>query len=397
MKFLDQWQKEDSKICLHSEENSEEYFGAITPPIYQTSLFSFRDWDKFLEGITSEREHFVYTRGVNPTTKILEDKLALLERGEKCKCFSSGMAAISATIFTLVKKGDHILFANNIYGPALSYAKVLEKFGVEYSSVFIEDSVELKAHIKKNTKLIYIESPSTMNFDILDLSKVSEIAKSRNILTAIDNTCATPIYQKPITQGIDIVLHSCTKYIAGHSDTLGGAVISSYKIIDEIFEIGHQFGGAVMGPIDAWLTIRGLRTLRQRLEYQRSSVEKIINMLKNNPKVNKINHPLLFEGNKKKIYEKQTTGYTSLLSVEIDFQNYDELRSFMNAFKVFKLGVSWGGFESLVTSPNYDSKENLRDLEGRHISSNLIRIYIGLEDTECLLEDLENAFETLNK
>ncbi|NLY46406.1 MAG: aminotransferase class I/II-fold pyridoxal phosphate-dependent enzyme [Tissierella sp.] len=392
---MEQWQKEDSKICLHSHEDIEENIGAVAPPIFQTSLFSFKNWDKFLEGITSEREHYVYTRGVNPTVKILEDKLAQLERGEKCKCFASGIAAISATIFTLVKKGDHILFVNNIYGPAVSYADVLEKFDVEYTNIFIDDASEIENHIKSNTRLIYLESPSTMNFDVIDLRKAADIAKSRNILTAIDNTWATPLYQKPIIHGIDIVLHSCTKFIAGHSDTLGGAVISSYDIVDEIFKVGHQFGGAVLGPIDAWLTLRGLRTLRQRLGYQKTSVEKIVGMLKDNPKINKINHPLLLEGDKKKIYEKQTCGYTSLLSIDMDFKDYDELRDFMNSFKVFKLGVSWGGFESLITSANYN--KNSEDLEERHISNNLIRIYIGLEDTEILMEDLENAFKTLSK
>lgn len=393
---MENWKKEDSIICLHSHENSDDYFGAIAPPIYQTSLFTFKNWDKFLEGITSEREHYVYTRGVNPTTKILEDKLAELERGEKCKCFSSGMAAISSTIFTLVKEKEHILFINNIYGPALAYAEELQRFGVEHSSIFINDAKEMKEHIKENTKLIYIESPSTSNFDIVDLSEVAKIAKARNILTAIDNSWATPIYQKPITQGIDIVLHSCTKYISGHSDTVGGAVISSFEIVDEIFKIGHQFGGGVMAPMDAWLILRGLRTLPQRLEHHKNAVGIIIDMLKTNPKVKKINHPLVFEGDKKELYEKQTTGYTSLLSLEIEFKDYSELKGFMNAFKVFKLGISWGGFESLITSHNYNTKENILGLEKRRISKDLVRIYIGLEDTEVLLEDLNRAFETLN-
>lgn len=394
---LEHWKSKDSKICLHSGEESSEYNGAVVPPIYQTSLFAFENWDKFVEGISSEREHYVYTRGVNPTTEMLEKKLAQLEQGEKCKCFGSGMAAISATIFTLVKKGDHILFVNHIYGPTISYVKELAKFGVEYTNVFTEDPAEISDYIQENTKLIYLESPSTMNFDIIDLSEVAKIAKSRNVLTAIDNTWATPLYQKPITQGIDIVLHSCTKYIAGHSDTLGGAVISSNKITDEIFKIGHQFGGAVMGPIDAWLTLRGLRTLPQRLYYQKRSTEKIINALKDNPSISKINHPLLFEGLKKRIYEKQSSGYTGLFSMEVDFKNYDELKDFMNAFKVFKLGVSWGGFESLVTSPNYDSKVSEDDLEERHISGQLIRVYIGLEEPDILLEDINRAFDTLKR
>lgn len=392
---MNNWKAKDSEICLHTGENREGYFGAIAPPIMQTSLFAFENWDSFIEGITAERAHYVYTRGVNPTTEILETKLAELERGEKCKCFASGMAAISSTIFTFVEQGDHILFINNVYGPALSYVKILKKFGITYTNAFIKDEEEIKDYIRENTKLIYIESPSTMNFDVLDLERVAGIAKERNILTAIDNTWATPLNQKPITHGIDLVLHSCTKYIAGHSDTVGGAVIGSYTLIDKIFEVGHQFGGGVMAPFDAWLTLRGLRTLVQRLAYQQATTQKVVELLQVHPKVRKINHPLVFTGRDKEVYEKQTTGYTTLFSIEIDFSDYDSLKAFMNSFKIFKLGVSWGGFESLVTSPNYNNEINHKGLEEVHQSKDLVRLYIGLEAPELLLEDLTRALNTL--
>lgn len=386
---------EDSKICLHAYENSQEYWGAVTPPIVQTSLFSFENWESFVEGITAERSHYVYTRGVNPTTEILENKLAELERGEKCKCFVSGMAAISSTIFTVVEKGDHILFVNNVYGPAVAYAKTLGKFGVEYTNCFVKDEEEIKSHIKDNTKLIYIESPSTMNFDVLDLEKVAIIASERKILTAIDNTWATPLIQKPITHGIDIVLHSCTKYIGGHSDTVGGAVIGKYEIVDRIFEIGHQLCGGLMPPFDAWLILRGLRTLQQRLDYQTKTTRRAIEFLSTHKKVIKVNHPLSFAGRDKEVYEKQTSGFTTLFSLEIDFKDYAELTKFMNTFRVFKLGVSWGGFESLVSSPNYNNEANHQGLAEARLSKNLIRFYIGLESPEIILEDLKRAFDIL--
>lgn len=386
---------QDSKICLHTGENRESYFGAIAPPIMQTSLFAFENWDNFLEGITAEREHYVYTRGVNPTTEILENKLAELERGEKCKCFASGMAAISSTLFTFLRQGDHVLFLNNVYGPALSYVKALSKFGVTYTNAFIENEEEIKQHIQESTKIIYLESPSTMNFDIIDLEKVARQAKRLGILTVIDNTWATPLNQKPLIHGIDLVIHSCTKYIAGHSDTVGGAVIGSYELVDKIFEIGHQFGGGVMAPFDAWLILRGLRTLPQRLAYQQQTVKQVVKLFEKHPKIRKINHPLVFTGKTKEIYDKQATGYTTLLSVEIDFKNYEELRNFMNSFKIFKLGVSWGGFESLVTSPNYNTKANHENLEAVHQSKDLIRMYIGLEAPELILEDLKRALNTL--
>lgn len=393
---MDNWEKRDSEICLHTGENRETYFGAIAPPIVQTSLFAFKDWDSFLDGITAERNHYVYTRGVNPTTEILEKKLAELERGEKCKCFASGMAAISSTIFTFVQQDDHVLFINNVYGPALTYVKTLSKFGVTYTNAFVTSEEEIKAYIKDNTRLIYIESPSTMNFDVLDLAEVAQIAKERKILTAIDNTWATPLNQKPLTHGIDLVLHSCTKYIAGHSDTVGGALIGNYQLVDKVFEIGHQFGGGVMPPFDAWLILRGLRTLPQRLAYQTETTRKVIELLQNHPKVRKINHPLCFTGRDKEVYEKQTTGFTTLFSVEVDFDNYETLTNFMNSFKVFKLGVSWGGFESLAISPNYNNEANHKGLEEVHQSKDLIRLYIGLEAPELILEDLKHALDTLN-
>ncbi len=392
---MDNFHQEDSDICLHSNENLNEYWGSIAPPIVQTSLFAFENWDSFLKGITSERTNYVYTRGVNPTTEILEKKLAELEKGEKCKCFTSGMAAISSTIFSLVEANEHILFVNNVYGPTVSYVKTLGKFNVDYTQIFINDESEIEEYITDKTKMIYIESPSTMNFDVLDFSKISKIAKERNIITVIDNTWATPLVQKPIEHGIDLVVHSLTKYIAGHSDAVGGAVIGSYDMVDKIFEIGHQFGGGVISPFNSWLILRGLRTLPQRLYYQMNTVKMVIEYLKDNKKVLKINHPLAFEGKAKEIYEKQTNGYTSLFSVEVDFKNYEELTNFMNAFKVFKLGVSWGGYESLAISPNYNNEANHRGLEEARQSKNLVRIYLGLEDSTTLLDDLKRAFKVL--
>ncbi|MEF9992064.1 MAG: aminotransferase class I/II-fold pyridoxal phosphate-dependent enzyme [Romboutsia sp.] len=385
--------KRDSEICIYHGEDNKKYFGAVAPPIVQTSLFAFENWESFLEGITDERNHYVYTRGVNPTTEILENKLKELERGEKCKCFASGMAAISSTLFTLLESGDHVLFVNNVYGPALSYTTVLEKFNVSHNNIYVEEASEIKEHIKENTKLIYVESPSTMNMQILDLEAVASIAKENDILTAIDNTWSTPLNQKPLTMGIDIVLHSCTKYIGGHSDTVAGAVIGSHKIVDKIFEIGHQFGGGALSPFDAWLVIRGLRTLPQRMDYQMRSVERFIEELKKEDKVKKINHPLCLEGRQRELFEKQMTGYSSLFSVEVDFKTYDEVRKFMNALEKFKIGVSWGGFESLIITPNYGNNHD--GLSKTNINKNLIRIYVGLEDTNILIEDIKNAFDSI--
>ncbi|MGL4741312.1 MAG: trans-sulfuration enzyme family protein [Sarcina sp.] len=383
----------DSLLCTSEFEEHSKYFGAVAPPIVQTSLFAFKDWDSFLGGITAERENYVYSRGVNPTVEMLEKKIAGLERGEKCKCFASGMAAISSTLFTLLESGDHVLFLNNVYGPAVAYTTALKKFGVDFTNIFVDKLEDIEANIKENTKLIYMESPSTMNMEILDLEAVSKIAKSKNILTAIDNTWATPLNQKPITLGIDLVLHSCTKFMGGHSDTVGGAVVGSYSIVDKIFETGYQLGGGVMAPFDAWLIMRGLRTLPQRMEWQRRSIEKFIEALKINPKIRKINHPLCYDEDKRELFEKQMNGYSSLFSVEVDFKDYDDVRNFMNAFNTFKLGVSWGGYESLVLTPNYGN--NTESLEKSNISKDTVRFYIGLENVEILIDDLTRALDVI--
>lgn len=384
---------DDSAILLHDFEDNSKYFGAVAPPIMQTSLFCFEDWDQFLGGITAERNNYVYSRGVNPTTEILEKKLASLERGEKCKCFASGMAAISSTMFTFLKQGDHILFVNNCYGPAVAYSKALEKFGVENTNIYINDSKEVEKHIKENTRMIYVESPSTMNFDLLDLEVISKMAKERGILTAIDNTWATPLYQKPLTMGFDLVLHSCTKYMGGHSDTVGGCVVGSYELVDKVFEIGHQFGGGLMSPFDAWLILRGMRTLNQRLAFQSESIRKVVEVLSAHEKVRKINHPLVYTGEQKKLFEKQMKGYTSLFSIEVDFKDYDDVRNFFNSLKMFKLGVSWGGFESLAITPNYNTEASKEGLKNTNINKDTVRIYIGLEETDLLIKDLLEALD----
>lgn len=382
-----------STICEHYFEDNKNYYGAVTPPIIQTSLFTFETFQDFVKASTNERENYLYTRGVNPTTEILEKKIAKLEKGERAKAFSSGMAAISATLFSLLKSGDHILLVNNVYGPATNYSKLLSKFGVESTNIFVSNASEITEYIKDNTKVIYYESPSTQMMQMLDIEEIVKIAKKYNILTMTDNTWATPFYHNPLTYGVDISIHSCTKYIGGHSDVIGGIVISSNEIIDKIFEHGHQFQGAVLGPHEAWLLIRGLRTLPARLEYQKNTTKKVIEFLKNNPKIKKINHFLTYEGKQKELAEKYLSGYTSLFSFELYKDDFESICKFVNYCKLFQIGVSWGGYESLIL-PQYNG-QNQEYLKNMNIPQGLIRLYIGLEDAEDLIEDLRNALEQI--
>lgn len=382
--------KDDLNTIQHFAEDSTKYYGAITPPIMQTSLFKFESLKDFWNGLENEQNVHAYTRGNNPTCEILEKKIAKLECGERAKCFGSGQGALAAIFLSLVSAGEEILIVNNVYGPTTQLLKELERFNVKLKIAYVEKAEDIEAHIQDNTRIIYYESPSTHLMKVLDVRKIVALAKPRNILTVTDNTWSTPLYHKPLELGVDISMHSLTKYISGHSDVVGGIVISSEEIMKEIFRFGHQFLGAVLAPFDAWLALRGLRTLEARLTYQQVTTKKVIDYLKTNKKVKMVNHPLCLEGSELKIFEEIYSGYTSLLSFELVTEEYSEIEKFVDELKIFSKGVSWGGFESLIF-PSYNGK-NESDLEMYKKPKGLVRLYLGLESAEELIEDLDNAF-----
>lgn len=379
----------EKDICTHLGDDYERFFGAVVPPIFENSLFVYEKYEDLAEAFTLEREHYLYTRGTNPTVEIVEKKLAALEKGESCKLFSSGMAAISSAMITFLKQGDHILFVNNIYGPALKYAKYIEKFGIEHSISLATEISDIEKEIRPNTKVIYLESPGTMSFKLLDLRAIAKVAKTRKIKTIIDNTWATPLYQKPLELGIDVSVHSCTKYIGGHSDVVAGAIISSKEIVDHIFYNEFQLGGGAIGPFEAWLLMRGIRTLPLRLEKHQENTMKVVEFLKKHNRVTKINYPGDKDFPDYELGKTQLSGYTGLLSFEIDSDNYEDIVKVINACKIFKIGVSWGGFESLIISPNHGN--NTVELLASGIAPATFRISVGLEDIDSIIEDLDNA------
>lgn len=382
----------DEEICAHAGEDRQNYEGAVSPPIFQTSLFTFKDFNAFAEAQEKELSNFVYTRGVNPTTEILEEKLAQLERGEKCKCFGSGMGAISATLLTLLESGSHVLFVNNIYGPTIQLMDQLEKFDIHYDC--IENDLEkIEGAIQNNTKLIYIESPGTMMMNVVDLKRLSALAKTYGIMTAIDNTWSTPIFQKPLTFGIDLCLHSLTKYIGGHSDVVAGAVIGNAQIVDRIFQYGHQLNGSVLSPHDAYLLIRGLRTLPVRMKQHQTNMLKVVDYLKYKDQVRSIHHPSIETGYQAEVIHQQMEGFSGLLSFELKQDCFENIAKFIDALSLFKIGVSWGGYESLVNSPSKPNNEE--DLRKNGTPSGLIRLSIGLEEAETQIADLERGFAAL--
>lgn len=226
MNHLDSFEK-DKEICMNFEDDRQRFEGAVVPPIFQNTLFTYSSFDKLADAVQNEQSYYVYGRGTNPTVEIVEKKIAALERGQVCRCFASGMAAVSAAIINSVKSGDHVLCVSNLYYSTMELLKYMGKFNVSHSVIYSTDIEEIQSAIQPNTKVIYLESPTDLNFRLVDLENIAKLARSKGIRTIIDNTWATPLFQKPLTKGIDIVVHSASKYLGGHSDVLGGAIITS--------------------------------------------------------------------------------------------------------------------------------------------------------------------------
>lgn len=384
--------KSSEDICTRIKKRSHAY-APVSPELVQTSTFCYSDYQNFIEQSRDENNNYIYTRGANPTTTYLEDMLSELVGSEKSKVFSSGMGAISAILLTLLKQGDHMIMLNTIYGEAYSFAKYIQKFGIELTKAYIEKPEEITNYIQDNTKIIYLESPSHQKCQLLDLQGIAQIAKFHNITTVMDATWASPMFLKPFDYGIDIVVHSMSKYIAGHSDSLGGVVCGNVDVINDISEYGLRFLGSVASPFNSWLTIRGLRTLPVRMSYLSNAVMKFIDALKVDKRVTKIYHPYAASGYQQELSNKYLSGYGSLLSLELFDEDFDKLTKFVNTLSHFSIGVSWGGFESLAL-PSFKG-DNQAKLDERGLRKSHIRIYIGLENTQTLIDDFVQALDSV--
>ncbi|MBU9712189.1 trans-sulfuration enzyme family protein [Evansella tamaricis] len=393
-KFQSEIEK-DSYICTHYGENPEDYHGAVVPPIYESSLHVFKNYETFLEAQKDEQNNYLYWRGTNPTVEIAERKLAALERGDSCKCFTSGMAAISAAILTLIRSGDHILTVGNVYGTSLKIMDYLKrKWEVEHTAI-VEPSMEkIEAAIQINTKVILLESPTTMTFKLINIQEVVSLAKKHGIKTIMDNTWATPLFQKPLLMGIDVVVHSAAKYLSGHSDILAGAVISDQNTIRQLFDNEFTLFGGALAPHEAWLLIRGLRTLPIRMGQHQESGLKVSEFLSKHPAVKKVNHPGLSTSKDFQLGKEQLTGYTGTFSFELKNGSFENIQKCLNRLEIFQIGYSFGSYESLVLSEN--NGKNMDKLQIHGIDPGLIRLSIGLESAELLIQDLEQALAELD-
>lgn len=383
--------KDIENICLEVEHDWSKEYLSVSPEIVQTSSFQFKDFHHYVN-VNSNNEHaYTYTRGDNPTIEILEKKIAQLEGGECGKAFASGMGAISAAILSLVKANDHIIIVNTVYGSSVKLIQHLKRFGVECTHIDVNDTQDIFQYIQDHTKMIYFESPSSQKFELLDLELIAEVAKAKNIYTVIDNTWSTPLFQNPLKYGIDIVIHSVSKYIGGHSDIVGGIVVTNESIMKEINDFGHQLLGATMSPMNAWLAIRGLRTLPVRLKSQEQSIQKVLDFITQDSRISIVYHPMKGNEYQSLLAHRYLKGYGSLFGFVLKDATPLIIQKFIDSLHYFTLAYSWGGFESLVM-PVYKGN-NEDELRQRGLHFGHIRMYIGLEESELLIEDIKQALD----
>jgi cystathionine beta-lyase len=381
-----------SEILTHLGESRAQYFNAVSPPVIQTSNFVFNSLEEFRTKIADEFAEHIYSRGNNPTVEILRKKIAALEGAEDALIFSSGMAAISTTIIAHVKAGDHIISVKSPY----SWTKVLleqflPRFGVEHTYVDGRDVRNIKTAIRDNTALLVLESPNSLTFELQDLKACARLARQHGIVTCIDNSYASPLHQRPLDLGIDLSMHTGTKYLNGHSDVVMGVVCGDKERIRKIFEIDYMTLGPILSPHDAALTIRGLRTLPLRLKRSHDSAMKITAYLGSHPKVERVLYPFHPSFAQYELAKKQMKGCGGLFSILLKTDSKQKAEAFFRQLERFLLAVSWGGHESLVMP-----SVAFYDIPGRENSPlpcNLVRFYIGLEDPDWLIEDLERALE----
>jgi len=388
-------EKEISHIINVLGEERDNYYNAVSPPIIQTSNFAFDTVSDFRKALDSELDNHLYSRGNNPTVAILRKKLAALSNAEDALVFSSGTAAICAAVIANVGKGDHIISIKNPYTWAKKlFIEFLPRFGVETTFIDGTKIENFKLAIQENTKLIWLESPNSMTYELQDLKAVAELAKANDILTGIDNTYATPLFQKALDFGIDISMHTITKYLNGHSDVVAGVVCSNQAMINKIFKFEFMGIGAVLPPHDAAMVIRGLRTLPIRMKQIFDSTWKLYKYLKGHPKVESIIFPFDPAFPQYELAKKQMSNAGGLLTIQVKAQTKAKMEKFVNAFNRFLMAVSWGGHESLILPLII-----LHDLPGAveepTYPFNMMRVYVGLENAGYLIEDFEQAFEQI--
>jgi cystathionine beta-lyase/cystathionine gamma-synthase len=383
-----------SYILNEYAEDRENYFNAVAPPIMQTSNFVFKTVDDMRNAFADEYSTYLYSRGRNPTVDILRKKLAALDGAEDCLVFNNGAAATFAAVFANVKSGDHIVCVDKPYTWTQKLCnEILPRFGVTTTYVDGTAIENFERAILPNTALIYLESPNSWDYKLQDLKAVAELAKAENIVTVIDNSYSTPLYQKPIELGIDLAMQTATKYIGGHSDTLGGVLSGSKQMIEKIFNSEYMNVGSGIQPFNAWLLLRGLRTLPARLDRINASTKKVVAYVKSHPKVESIIFPFDESFPQYALAKQQMKEACGLFTFIIKADAITQIENFCNSLQHFFMAVSWGGHESLIIPKCSGIKREVFIAESKE--HRMIRMYVGLEEPEYLIKDLEQAFEKM--
>ncbi|MGN0478245.1 MAG: trans-sulfuration enzyme family protein [Hominenteromicrobium sp.] len=388
---------DDFLTLTHTGDEYEKYLGAVVPPVFMNSLHVFPDFEAYLNFDDSREDSFIYGRESNPTVHILERKIAELEHGSMALAFASGMAAATAAVMATCRAGSHIICMHNTYGPLKQFIKDYCGKNFQMTVTFLQgtDLQELEAAIRPETDLIILESPATFVFTVVDLAAIAQIAKKHHVKTYMDNSWSTPLYQKPLDFGIDIVMHTMSKYLGGHSDLIGGVLVSKDQaLMESIMHEERALYGGILGPMEAWLVIRGMRSLPARLAMHQETAMKVAAYLEQHPKVSHVYYTGLKSNPQRELIERQQTGHTGLMSFILDAP-VEKVPFFIDQLRVFKIGCSWGGFESLALAPLYKTPQEELDLMGVPEGKKLIRIHCGLEGADALIQDLDQALHAV--
>lgn len=384
-----------STRAVHAGEEIDPTTGSVVTPIYQTSTFAFPSTKILLEVMRRQRKGNIYTRWWNPTNQAAERKIADLEAGEGALLFPAGMSAISSTILTVVQAGDHVVSMRDVYGATFEFmSEFLPKVNVGVTFVDANKPQEIKNALRDNTKLVYLETPTNPTLKVVDIAAVKKMVRGEDVKIAVDNTFATPYNQRPLTLGADIVVHSATKYFAGHADITAGVVVSDRKFISELYKTRKLFGG-VLDPHAAWLLIRGLKTFELRVRRHNENGMAVAQFLDKHPKVKRVIYPGLPSHPQHVIAKRQMKGYGGMLSF-IPNGDGDYASHILDRLKTFKLAASLGGVESLACQPwtltHFYVPKSERIKAG--VLDELIRLSIGIEDPEDLIADLKQAMSS---
>lgn len=386
-----------STKSVHSGEKLCPLTGSVTTPIYQTSNFGFPDLDSLKRVFADHSKGYFYTRYSNPTLEAVEVKLADLMGAQKALVFSSGMAALTTAVMSLVSSGDHIVSAFDIYGGTFNFfANVLPRYGVTVDLIETTDAGKLAESIKPNTKIIFFESPTNPLLKLMDISEVGEIGKKHGIPTFMDNTFATPFNHKPLEMGINLVMHSATKYLGGHSDLIGGVVAGGEGLMRKVMSSRYVFGG-IPDPQSAWLLMRGVKTLKVRMEAHNQNGMKVAQFLENHPRVDRVYYPGLKNHPQHRLAKNQMNGFGGMVSFEVRGGN-DALGQFLGRLRICQLAVSLGAIESLICPPALTTHRRLSKSERIRagIKDNLVRLSVGIEDAQDVIDDLDQALNSIS-